>query len=132
MKCTWYTKLVRSFEVSPRSPLFRSTLDALKKLCNLPPLTYSRMTNVGSRSVQQPKSRTIFWCGSRLFITFSSCTKSSLSLSVAFSFSVFTATIVVPNDVPISQASHFHTCPKQPSPRILKTYIFTTIIFKYC
>jgi len=48
-------------------------------------------------SVQHPSSRTTLGCGSNIFITCSSCTRSDRSLSEAFSFSVFTATTVVPS-----------------------------------
>jgi hypothetical protein len=48
-------------------------------------------------SVQQPNSRTTLGCGSNIFMTCSSCTRSDRSLSEAFSFSVFTATTVVPS-----------------------------------
>jgi len=119
---TWYTNPVRSLEVNPAPPWFLSSLEALRKLWSLPPLTYSKMTNMGSRSVQHPKSRTTLGWGSRFFMTRNSCARSSRSRSVAFSFRVFTATIVAPDLPSISRASHFHTWPKQPSPRILKTW----------
>lgn len=112
---------MRSREVRPGPPWLRSSRDDLRKLWSLPPLTYSNITNIGSRSVQHPNNRTTFGWGSKLFITFNSWAKSRRSRSLAFSLRVLTATIVGPVVEPISKASHLQTWPKQPSPRILKT-----------
>lgn len=48
---------------------YRSALEFRRYVCNLPRFTYSKMTNIGSFSMQQPNNRTTLTCGSSDFIT---------------------------------------------------------------
>lgn len=48
---------------------YRSALEFRRYVCNLPRFTYSKMTKIGSFSMQQPNNRTTFTCGSSDFIT---------------------------------------------------------------
>lgn len=49
---------------------YRSAREFRKYVCNLPRLTYSRITKIGSFSMQQPSRRTTLTCGSSDFITY--------------------------------------------------------------
>lgn len=48
---------------------YRSAREFLRYVCNLPRFTYSKITNIGSFSMQQPNNRTTLTCGSNVFIT---------------------------------------------------------------
>ena len=67
-------------------------------------------------SVQHPKSLTTLECGSKIFITDNSFSKSFLSLSVALVFVVFIATLVVLSSSGSPSTSPLQTVPKHPSP----------------
>ena len=96
------------------------------------------LSPLSEEEVQHPRSLTTFGCGSvrSIFINFNSAKNSSLSLLLADSLRVLTATMVVPFLPSIFRASHFHTCPKHPSPDIVYKiedyFIFWIICYLKC
>lgn len=53
-----------------KNETYRSAREFRKYVCSLPQFTYSKITKIGSFSMQQPSNRTTLTCGSNDFITY--------------------------------------------------------------